>query len=288
MSRLIAALVALLLLSAPAFADLTDTERRSLRALIDGQAYVGEAERALVANSGGVRRFQAIIGASRELTRAIAILAGTNIGNEASPAAIAEWDALSRDAQVADAWRHVDRVLAVLDAERATAAPPVRLWLDNAAWALRSVDRQLRFADPLPGVPGGVPTAVGPHGHLPLALKRLYFSVHYFRDELEHAWVPKYAAGDDIGPALGQYLVVIEAQHHVIGLLVGVTWTPEEAGEDSFCRTLRVLRLLSVETPRGYLFAAPSALTDSWFHNDKALWALMVFPNSARCGDQVP
>jgi hypothetical protein len=186
------------------------------------------------------------------------------------------------------------------------------VWLGEARKSINAVDRTLGYADPMPALCAGctIHPVVGPHGDYAKAQKWLYFATKYWRDFAED-WVESYVGGGVLrdyqfyAGAFRHYTHGVDAQHRAMGLLAGVTWTAAEAGEDAFCRTLRAMKLLTdgdafESSPFQYHYvqsywrsawdtessAYRNSLTrfsDSWKHNDSAVWELMVFANSTRC-----
>lgn len=338
--RVVFACLAALLVTLPtlAHAELLPAERASVKNTIDASTFVAMAEREVAGavNAGGATEASRaalaaallqMVGVSRELTLATTILLGTNPVQFQDFAGVKTWDAMTRPDQVDRAFFYLRRSPGAIDAARAAIRDarayntqnPVyqgslrqaRIWLREARTRIAAVDTSLRYGDPLPALCAGctIPSVVGPHGDYARAQKFLYFATKYWRDFAED-WVSTYATGpvlSDYSPyagALQHYTLGIDAQHRAIGLLAGITWTAEEAGEDGFCRALRVMKLLTdgdsnEATPFHYHFtqgywrsawnqvesyrASLTRLSDSWKHNDSAVWELMVFANSQRC-----
>ena len=332
-------LVALLIaLPTGLFAELLPAERASVKNVIDASAFVSMAEREMAGalNAGGTTlesraalagALNRMIGVSRELTQGTTILLGANPVQFQDYAGVKAWDAMTRAEQVDRAFFYLRRVPSAIDGTKIAvmnaqthnthnsvyqrALAQAQVWLQEARVRAASLDTTLRYADPLPALCAGCTIApvVGPHGDYARAQKFLYFATKYWRDYAED-FVATYANGPVLSHygayagALQHYTLGIDAQHRAMGLLAGITWTPAEAAEDGFCRTLRVMKLLTdgesnEATPFQYHYnqgywrsawneAEPyrnslTRLSDSWKHNDSAVWELMVFANSQRC-----
>ena len=176
------------------------------------------------------------------------------------------------------------------------------IWVGSARSYVERIDPGLEYSDPWPELlPGkSVHTVVGPHGDYRMMHWLINRGKNYAMDTYG-ALITAYRQGAD-GPKIRDAWVqsseMLDALDRASGLLADVTFSPEEADEDRFCRTLRVTKLLTVTGAQRYqawgdavsdLLPPPynlvvAKLVDSWKHSiDLASWKAFVFPESTRC-----
>lgn len=298
----------LVLVAAPAWAELQPKEAAELgkarvarRSITTGLRdyvvpYLGDPIVASVMTQG--------LAAARETAIATGLLLNVITEQHSTPP-FATLAAMPREDRVALAWWRLDRVAAFLTgaqksaaAARSATADPMKqdamrrvsdIWLAGALTRLTALDRSLAYADPNPAA---FPQIVGPHGDFEGAEWALYRAVNYAHNAM------------DIEPvAATRLLAATDVVVDAMLLLAGVTWTPHQATEGNFFRTLEVLEMLTSDdvnfaVPERWqqamavvtTTAAKNVTADAWKHTDLAAWRLMIFlkcellRNPAGCG----
>ena len=224
------------------------------------------------------------------------------------------------------AWYYNDRYVTALDATDAKIRLARRACSDNAEYqddlrkaseaSLRSaktliqaMNRSLPFAEPYPDLRPGktIPTVLGPHGDYIKTQWRTNFGKKYMLDSFGHliTWfkdAPLAEVTEKLPPfrdALTQWAGGMDVLDRVTALTAGVTFTPEEAAEDAFCRTLRWRKLATVTAATrigffqsfvgaiigGQLGGVVSKSGDGWRHGwgNLNVWMADIFPENSRC-----
>jgi hypothetical protein len=314
-----------LLIGSPAGvrAELTDAERADITTLIDSATALREGERALAA---------AIACCSTSATRPVL----ANVLGRFHSAQVAHWRALANFLHTGTenptpkpalsplewytrAWFYVDLYttrLGDLDKELTLALAYNKTdtayqdhlrrargtWVSRARALADEIDPAHDYLDPWPALPAGktVHTVLGSHGDYRQMQWLINRGKNYAMDTYT-ALLTAYRGGADsatVRDAWVQSSQMLSTLDHASGLLADVTFSDDEAGEDRFCRTLRVTKLLTVTAAQHYegwgdavarLLPAPygvvfAKLVDGWKHAlDLSSWNVLVFPESTRC-----
>ena len=313
-----------LVLCAPgvSMADLNGAERNDVRNLVESARALRNGERYLIevlhCCSPEARPILATLlarfhGAQIDHWRALAFLLHT--GTEASTSK----PTMTDQQWLSSAWFHIaryrDRLTDITEGlneaqefyqDNAGYQDVIRrtrdIWIKAARWNVGQLNPNLTYSDPWPASVSGDdnPNVVGPHGDY----RRMQWYVNRGKNYTLDAYaelIAAYregAAGWRMRNAWVQSSIMLDSLDRATGLLADVTFTPEHAAEDRFCRILRVTKILTVESATRYqawagvvagflpgrFSAIFSKLADGWKHAiDLSSWQGFVFPNSARC-----
>lgn len=320
-------LAAVLALAAPAHAILTDLETADLKRLVESSQALRTGERYLAnAIHGGTTSasrpalhtaLAAFHGVQQEHRRALSFF--LHIGIDAAPSkpnkTPAQWHT--------GAWFYLDRYRAGLggvqkaltqakvhtpaDAAYQDSLRRAGLLVATAQSHAGTMNKSLPYTTPWPAlrdsgkpVPFTVPTVVGPHGDYREMQWLIGRGKNYALDTYLALLIAykQNADGKLIRDAWVASSTLLDIQDRATALLADVTFTAEEAGEDRFCRALRVRKLLGVNAAVAYqrwgdaiaVMVGPpygpamAKLVDSWKHGiDWPIWQGDVFPESTRC-----